>query len=341
MKVNKDELVHALETVRPGLASKEYVEQTTSFAFMGDRLVTFNSDISISHPLKGLNITGAIKAEELYKLVSKLPQDEIEMELTESEVLIKAGRSKAGVTLQSEIKLPLEEIGELGEWKDLPSEFINTMSFALFSCMKNTNTDRPALTCVHVRPDGVIESSDALRITHVKIGKIPTKKFLLPFISARELVKYAVNKVAEGDGWIHFKTEDNTIFSCRIYESEFPATEELLKVEGEEIKLPNTLGAIIDKASVFFKRQHVVDEEIELTLSNNRMLIHGKSEFGWFKEECNFRWPKEETVVIKTNPTLLKDILLKPHVKCILGERVIKFEGDNWEHVVCLLAEGD
>ena len=48
--MKKAELIKALEAVRPGLANKEMIEQSTSFAFMKDRVVTYNDEISISYP---------------------------------------------------------------------------------------------------------------------------------------------------------------------------------------------------------------------------------------------------------------------------------------------------
>ena len=54
IKVNRVELKEALERVRPGLASKDIIDQATSFAFLKDRVVTYNDEISISHPVKGL-----------------------------------------------------------------------------------------------------------------------------------------------------------------------------------------------------------------------------------------------------------------------------------------------
>ena len=72
MKINKVELQEALEKVKPGLASRELIEQSTSFAFMGDRVVTYNDEISISHPVKNLDVTGAVKAQTLYAFLNKI-----------------------------------------------------------------------------------------------------------------------------------------------------------------------------------------------------------------------------------------------------------------------------
>ena len=75
MKINKAELQTALEKVKPGLASRELIEQSTSFAFMGDRVVTYNDEISISHPVAGVDINGAVKAQALYDFVSEVKKE--------------------------------------------------------------------------------------------------------------------------------------------------------------------------------------------------------------------------------------------------------------------------
>jgi len=54
MKINKNELKNALEIVKPGLANKEIIDQSTSFAFMNDCIVTYNDEISVSHPVKDI-----------------------------------------------------------------------------------------------------------------------------------------------------------------------------------------------------------------------------------------------------------------------------------------------
>ena len=92
--MKKAELIKALEAVRPGLANKEMIEQSTSFAFMKDRVVTYNDEISISYPIQDLDLTGAIKAEELYAFLSKAKTEDIDVEITDAEIRLKAGRER-------------------------------------------------------------------------------------------------------------------------------------------------------------------------------------------------------------------------------------------------------
>ena len=54
--MKKNDLVEALEVVKPGLANKDLIEQTTSFAFINGNVVTYNDEISISSPIEDLEI---------------------------------------------------------------------------------------------------------------------------------------------------------------------------------------------------------------------------------------------------------------------------------------------
>jgi len=108
LKINKSNLQKALEIVKPGLASKELIEQATSFAFINGCVITYNDEISISHPVDGLELEGAIQAEKLYSILTKLKTDEIEVTINDKEIILQSGKSKIGLTLQSEIKLPLD-----------------------------------------------------------------------------------------------------------------------------------------------------------------------------------------------------------------------------------------
>jgi hypothetical protein len=333
MNIQKETLKKALETVKPGLAGKEIIEQSTSFAFMGDRVVTYNDEISISHPVEGLNLTGAIRAEELYQLLSKLKREEIEVEITATEVILSSGKMKAGLILQSEIKLPLEEIGEISKWKTLPENFSEACQFVASSC--STDMSRAILTCVHITGNQV-EASDAYQIAQFKFnsGLSAKTNLLIPATSIREVIKINPTKIALGSGWVHFQNEAGTVLSCRIFEDEFPDTSSHMEVEGIEITFPKTIGEILDRASVFSKQAVSTDETITITLDKNRVKIAGKSDSGWFEEEANIKFSEEKTSFMIT-PSLFRNILNRSN-SCVLGSSKVKFSGENWDFMALL-----
>jgi DNA polymerase III sliding clamp (beta) subunit (PCNA family) len=337
MKINRQELLTALGKVKPGLANKEMIEQSTSFAFMGEKIVTYNDEISISHPVKNLNITGAVKAEELYKLLGKLKKDEIEVEITDNEILLTSGKAKAGLTLQQEITLPLDEI-EIGAWKKLPDpeEFKKALSFVLFSASKDMS--RPILTCLHIGKAGYIEASDNQRLTRYQIKKLPIDIPLFPAFFINELLKYDFTHVclSKGKGWVHFKTDEETIFSCRCFPGEFPNTSHLLEVEGKEITFPKTINEILDRAIIFAKQDFAADENITVDIKDKKIQIRAEGPSGWFEEQANIRY-SDNPLSFVINVNLFKDII-NQSPSCIIGERCLKFTGENWEHIVMLRA---
>jgi len=331
--MKKKDLQEALEIVKPGLANKEMIEQTTSFAFMKGRVVTYNDDISISHPIEGLEIEGAIHAEELYKLLGKVKKEEVEINIQKNEIIIQSGRTKVGLTLQQEITLPLEEIGEQGKWKKLPKDFTKCVKRAMTCC--SPDMSKPVLTAVHVNENGSIEGSDDFRFIKCELEEgMPVKTFLIPAMSAAQLTKLEPTKIAEGTGWIHFQTDTGTIMSCRIFEDEFPDITPFLEMEGIDINLPRTINSILDRASVFSKREYFLDEQIVITLKNNRLKVESKSESGWFEEEANLKY-EDDPVSFYITPYLLKDILLET-LTCTLCEDRLKFEGNGWIYISIL-----
>lgn len=330
MKIEKQELQNALETVKPGLANKEIIDQSTSFAFLEDRIVTFNDIISISYPIK-TGVTGVIRAEELYGFLKQSSSKEISLELKENELRIKSGRSKVGLSVQSDIMLPLDEVGKIDrDWEDLPEDFSHDLMFVRGSASKDMS--RVMLTCVHVTETGV-EASDGYQIMRLEKEGWPLGNILVPADAASEIHKIEPAQVAKSEGWIHFRNQNGTQLSCRILVEQYPDTSKHLSVKGERIELPKELTETLNRVTVFTKKDHFMDEEMSVDIKGGKLTVHGKNDYGWFKEQLSISYEGETSFGI--TPSLLQNILKRSNV-CFLGEEKIKFEGDNWVYVAVL-----
>lgn len=333
MIINKVELQEALEKVKPALASREIIEQSNSFAFIGDRVVTYNDEISISHPVEGLDIVGAIRAETLYSFLNKTKENDIEIEQEESQIIIKAGKSKAGLVLEEEIRLPIEEVGEIGKWQDFPKQVLEAIKFCHPICSRDMS--RPLLTCVFVSGDSV-KASNSYQIVKYRLDeKMKINNLLLPATAAAELVKYPnIQEIAKGENWIHFRTEDDTIFSSRVYDGEFPEIDAFLEFDGVEISFPEVSADILDKAKIFSKGDFSADHLpiINVEISDRKIHFSASNEHAWFEEFARIKY-KGETIKFTTGIEFL-DSLLRHSLSCLIGEDRIKFSGENWEHVI-------
>jgi DNA polymerase III sliding clamp (beta) subunit (PCNA family) len=338
MKINKAELQEALEKVRPGLASKELIEQTTSFAFTGGRVVTYNDEISISHPVKGLDVVGTVKAQALYRFLEKIKKEEIDIEWEENQVIIKAGKSKAGLIFEQEVKLPIkEEIGKIEKWKNLPGNFVEALKLCYPCCSRDMS--RPILTCVNIDGEGV-QASDSYQIIHYTLTeKIPVGKCLIPATSVKELVKYPVKKVAVGESWIHFRTEDGTVFSSRILNNEFPDTSKHLAIKGVEFSFPKNINQILERAHVFSKKDASPGDipTVTIEIKEGQIKISAKNEYGWFVEEARTKY-SGKAVKFSIGIEFLIGFFDKLQ-NCIIGDDKIGFSGENWQHMIAMLVE--
>ena len=340
MKVNKADLQKALEKVKPGLANRETIEQTTSFAFTGDRVVTYNDEISISHPVEGMDVTGAVKAQALYDLLNKIKKDEIDVEWEDQQVIIRSGKAKAGLVLEQEIKLPLEEeIGEKGKWKKLPGNFREVMKFC-YPCA-SPDMARPVLSCVHVAKDRAEASNSFQIVFHEMEKKMPVPAFLIPASAVRELVKYDVTQIAEGQSWIHFRTEDGTLFSARTLDNEFPDTSGLMEVTGIDFEFPKNTREILTRAGIFAKRDMSTGDvpTVAVEIKDKKVIVKAANEYGWFEEDAKTKYdgdPARFSVGVE----FLIEMFGKLQ-KCVIGPDKIGFSGPGWKHVVAITAEGD
>lgn len=335
MKIIKSEILKALEIVKPGLGSKEIVEQSTSFVFMDNRVITHNDDISISHPVPNLKLRGAIKADEVYKLLGKMKKEEMDLELIDNELILKSGKAKAGFTLQTDIVLPLGDIEKSSNWLDLPDHFNDLLFRCAGICSKDMS--KPKLTTVLVHEDGYMVGSDGFRIIRAKLPLEDIPTFLLPATSAFEVVKLNPIKISVETSWVHFENANNTVISCRLFnEDAYPPVAALFKVTGTKVIFPESIVQILDRAAIMGKQENFIDEIVEITLEENRMKIYSKSTAGWFEESAKIRYAAEP-IMFNITPFVFKSILNETST-AIIGKNSMKFTGDMWEYVGMLRA---
>ena len=334
MAVNRKELLSILDKVSPGLSSTEILEQSSSFVFKDGLVMTFNDEISVSHPVP-YDWTGAVVAKELIALLKKYKDDELDVTLSGEEFLIKTKRGEAGIRLDAEIQLPIDDIAAPKQWKPLPKNFHDAIDFTLFTTGKDLS--RPVLSCIHLI-DRYAESSDNYRLTSYDMGEDAAKAFpksvLLPVDSARQLLNYTLDRYSVAEGWLHFRAKDKVVYSCRSMEGDFPSLSDFLDVKGTKFEIPDDLADTLDRAGIFSLMEAANFPSVDITLAPGWLHVESKNETGWVKEKIRLKYKGDE-VTFTVNPAFLQEVLGRMK-KAIVGEKMIKFEGDNFQHVAIL-----
>lgn len=347
MKINKLELQQALAIVKPGLASKEVLEQTTSFAFINGRVITYNDELSISHPVKGIDFTGVVKAEELYGLLQRLKKEEIEIELVESELRITCGRVKAGLKLATEIILPIEsEIGVIKKWLDIPDpeEFAKHLFFAMNTC--STDMSQLKLTCVNVTEEGMVQASDSFRLIQCKGKPMPVPTFLIPASLVNEVLKIDPKQIKLKGPWIHFKNDEGTILSTRRVDDSYVSQEQIdriLENKGSAVLVfPKVIDSMIDRVGQFAKRDFSFDETIDVAIKNGKITLSAEAlqTKSWIKESAAIE--SEQSLNFSMTPSLFTGIL-KETRQCALSKDMKKAtftsKAGSWKYAIMLRGE--
>ena len=336
MIVNRTRLLGLLSKVKVAIASQEFVEQSTCFIFKGGRIFAYNDEIAVSTKADiDEEIVGAVSAKELVNLLGRVKEEEITVKATDTELNIISGRTKAGILLQKEITLPIDELGIPKKWSPLPPDFDYAISECEYSCGKDMT--KPALTCIHLNEDKA-ESCDAdFRLTRYTFKKKYFKTpILIPGKSAMEISKYGFDKYSTTQGWVHFQhKEDDLVFSTRVFDTKYPKLDEFLKVEGVEIKIPKELGDCLDRCSIFAETSLKRDELVKIDISKGRISLKAQNEQGWIKDSCRMKY-KGKPISFLVNPKVLMGSI-KNMESAIIGERNMKFKGENFDHLVALM----
>jgi len=341
MDIERQSLIDAIGKVLPAIARKEFFDQADKLAFQQGKLIAYNDEISIHHPLAGSeDLDGVVDGKRLHQLLNRLPSSVNTVSLTpnDTELRVKANRTNVSL-LMSAVALPFSEIDWTGDYLPLPDGFKKAIKLAAGCCARDMS--RPVLTCVYVSGNMVL-GSDAYRVAQFVFDSTDLPNILLPVTAAELLLDddYDIREMAVGERgeWVRFKTTDDTVICARLSTGNYPDLSGILVTNGSEIKLPNKLlKEALERAQIFAKRDHSIDEEVQITLNPNRITVNAQYDGGKFEETVNNRDAPGNGEKFSIHPDFLFEVLSgEQAATCILEESKIKFVGPTWEHVVAL-----
>lgn len=333
-KVNRQALLDILNILRPAVATKDIVEHADSFIFKDGLAWGYNDEIAISHPLPaGIDLTGAVIAEPLIKLLNKMKDEEIGLTTDEKELRIQTKNSAAGIPLKVSDGFLVEAIPmpEQDDWKTIPAGMIKALSLAARSA--STDMSKPILTHVYTH-DGLIIGCNNFGLTVCKVEGLGTKPWpLLPAAVIPHLVRFEPDMVAFTKGWIHFVNKNDCILSCRSGIGDYPDIQGILKVVGKEITFPKELSGVLERAGIFSETEFASDQRVTLTAEKGVLKVEGHGPVGWFKETVPFE--SKEAFSFSVHPEYIITAMDFGRTMT-LGKNVLLIKGKGFTHVVAL-----
>lgn len=302
MKVTKADLLDAMKKCLPGVEKgSSIIDGADTFVLREKAIHSYNDSISITVPFPLEGIDGAVKSIDFFKLISKMPADDIEINQTEKCFSIKSGSAEADMNLiQSSIVGYIDTLKtDEQEWKDLPAGFFEAVKLCKINC------NRSPMRGIFVQEKRMY-STDIYRVNrHELAGEMDG--FWLDDPAVTELQKIpGLTQYSVAESWVHFKSADGVYFSCkRKDEASFPVQriEELIegssKADGDpENVLPDGIAAVADRASVLSSDIDGMPM-IEMTVKRDKVHFSAERSAGRIREDLPLTKPFKNDIDIK------------------------------------------
>ena len=262
MTIQKKNLLKKLGLCMSGIEKGNPILQgADSFIFYKDRIFAYNDMISVSVPIENTemlseNLEGAVRAEEFFKIINKMPNEEIQFEVSDKNTwVLKSGKARAELALiEFDYEKRLNEIHISENWVDLEDDFLTGLNV----CKMAKNTTPLSGTFIK---GNYIMSTDGYQINRFKMKDCELPEFWVSDKSMAELLKFnKLNKIQKEptSNWVHFKSENDVVFSLKtLATNKYPFDKCGTLLDDVDLsalvkgKFPSGIKEVIERASVF------------------------------------------------------------------------------------------
>lgn len=338
MRVNREELLKCLVSVSPGLTQREVIEQSSCFVFQNGDITTFNDEVSVSVKSPCPGIEGAVPSQKLLDLLSRLTEDDLEIEIASDGLRIKGTGRRALIRIESEIAASAEpdRVGEPSQWRPLHADF--GAAIGIVQACSSKDDSQFVLTCIHITPDFVEACDDKQLARYLLMTGLHESSCLVRRTSIVPIQGLGMSEVGITDAWLHFRNHDNGLrYSCRRWvNDEWIDLDDLVdKVEGATATMPAGLAEAVAKAEVFSVDSSIgQSNEILVELKGNKLRLRGEGAGGWFEERKQVVWDGDP-LSFRIDPQLLVEIT-KRTKECTIAPKRLRVDAGNFVYVVAL-----
>lgn len=291
MKINRKDLLSTINKVLPGIAvGNVSVEDADKIVFTNGHVYSYNTAISVDAKLpEGVDIKGVVKGIDFYNCLSKLPGDEIELDVSKESWKITDGKIKIAIKLLPEENLMerFETLTPTDEWYDIDGEDFN---MALKVCAISANNSK--FKGIYFTGDKAVATNKWIITKCIMKNEYPDfwidDKAVSQLVKWNNFVKVQYNKV-----WVQFLSTDDTVFSVRSMNiTDYPLATILPILEDGirakkafEIELKPQFYDAINRASEF---SHTIDEHEAVVVEfGKEVKIKGSRTSGSYEETVN------------------------------------------------------
>jgi len=332
--MKRKQLLSAIISVKPGVASKDIIESMTYLYFSGEAVISYNDVISIQYPLV-TDFKTFVKADDFFKVISKIKSEEVKFKLEDTSLKMRADKmmSTFATIFDEEIIKRIATVSESRKGvkpRKLPTDFVESVRLCMQVASKNESDQ--LLTCLSINGKDIV-STDNIRIAHAEM-KSDMEEMLIKASELKALI--AINPIAYAatKTWIHFINAEECVFSIRRTKGAYPDMLKFTEFDGIEVTLPQEILDGVDIASVFTDD---ANDSISITIKNKTCRVFKESQAG----KIDFRSAIDYTgqdVTFNIHPDLLKEMMTHSTNLVIAASRA-RLETDGFTLVTSLFTE--
>lgn len=333
MKVNRETLLGNLNRVAPGLSPKGFITQSSCFVFQHGYVSTFNDEVCCRAKTEYPDsISGAVRAKELLATLQTITDDEIELLAKDKEFVIQVGRKKIGITMESDIRLPVDQVQPPKKWADLPDleEFANVVKQA---CNATGKDDEQFVTvALHLHPE-YIESSDRKQFYRANMKLPISRDFLVRAKSIKPIVGMDLVRIGETEDWLHLRNK-SIVYSCRRHLESYPDLSSFVNdFQGEKIALPKGVVEAAKLGSVFATSEDK-KVQVHVRIESNCMTVTGRGQAGYSEVNLDLNYSGNPISFYVSSELL--EYLIENFSSCEINSERLVVRGENWIYQVGL-----
>jgi len=348
--MKKSELLNAIRSVMIGI-DKGSAVGSDFLLFDKNWIRSYKEDICVSFPLE-TEIQTAVRAEELFKILSRMDAEDVDIVMTnENKLQIKGGKTtlKMNPLQKEQITSSLERAWKIQtddlEWFYLPKTFQEGLELCSFSA--GTGPSLGVLAGVHFSNNKAM-STDNYRVSVFTMEESVTSGFTLPTKTVESLIRLGekFETISLSKAWAHFSNPGGAIFSSRVLSGEYPAD----KIEGlfnkmefdmkvNPLEFPKGLEVPLERAKILAGSGDDGWESLSrVTLSYSKGLleIRAGKEAGEIID--GVEWANshiDEGIELKIQPDFLKKILsVSRQFRLSPTKKAVLFTSDKFNHLM-------
>ena len=344
MKIKQSELVKILDFLKPGVASKEIVEQSTYVVFDKHAISSFNDIVFAAVPLPDLDFVAAVLAAPFMDIVRKLPAGVLTLSLKDDKLRLRSSKTTVTINIVQEMNRDISDIPTDVPWKKVPRGFIDSLYMCATATARTFAT--PVLTAVHMTGN-VMEGCDNFRAARVAFKKSVFGKdsILLPnkVLAAGNWKSYKFTEFGFVDGWFCIRTEDKWTSVCRTYPGgEYPNVAGLFEdLEGKDVEFPLDLKDALERSDAVVGTSHNITQgNVFVLMEKTTLTLTGDGDFGRIVEKVSCKNVGKRSIAFSVSPVALLDILERTNTATVAVGRIL-FIVDDLEYMACLEDAGD